>query len=77
MDLANVGMRDRRSAREEGGGPLPCVVVDRAGIADHNDRQRRFALKSGIGWIEGWRPSWPTELQQQISPAPPLVLVPR
>lgn len=42
MDLANVGMRDRRNAREGGGGPLPCAVIDLAGVADPNDRQRRL-----------------------------------
>lgn len=26
MDLANIGMRDRRSAREEEGGSLPCPI---------------------------------------------------
>ena len=77
MDLVNIGMRDRRSAREDGGAPLPCAVVDLTGIADPNDRQRRFALKSRIEWIEGWRSGWPTELQQWISSAAPLALVSR
>jgi hypothetical protein len=65
MDLANVGMRDRRNAREGGGGPLPCAAIDLAGVADPNDRQRRFALRSRIEWIEG-RPTWPAELQQRL-----------
>jgi hypothetical protein len=67
MDLANVGMRDRRSAREDGGDSLPCAALDLVGDGDPNDRQRRFALKSQIEWVEGWRAGWPAELQQRIS----------
>lgn len=69
-DLAYVGMRDRRNAREDGGAPMPCAVVDFAGDADHNDRQRRFAEKIGIAWIEGQKRGWPAELQQRISLVP-------
>lgn len=65
MDLVNVGMRDRRNAREGGGGPLPCAAIDLAGVADPNDRQRRFALRSRIEWIEGGA-TWPSELQQRL-----------
>ena len=61
-DLANVGMRDRRSAREDGGAPMPCAVVDFTGVADHNDRQRRFAQNIRIEWIEGWQPGWPARV---------------
>ncbi|MFO1120115.1 MAG: TIR domain-containing protein [Rhodospirillales bacterium] len=61
-DLADVGVRDRRNAREDGGGPMPCAVVDFTGVADHNDRQRRFAQNSQIEWIEGWQPGWPAKV---------------
>jgi hypothetical protein len=66
MDLAKIGMRDRRNARESQGGSMPCAVINLCDRTDPEDRQRRIARSCRIEWVEGNLPDWPSELRRRF-----------